>query len=212
MLGSVPGVQITPLSIDGAWIFQPRQHRDDRGTFLEWFKSDRFAEVVGHPLEVAQSNISTSVAGAVRGIHYADVPPGQAKYVTCVAGAVMDAVVDLRTGSPTFGQHELVRLDDQNRAAVYLSEGLGHGYMALTDHAAFLYLCSTPYAPEREHGIDPADPDLAVTWPNTQADGRALLPLLSDKDRAAPRLRRAEAEGLLPSYEHTVVYRHSRID
>lgn len=203
-------MQITPLSIEGAWLFEPRQHRDERGAFLEWFKGDRFADVVGHPLEVAQSNISTSVAGAVRGIHYADVPPGQAKYVTCVSGAVMDVVVDLRVGSPTFGRHELVRLDDENRSAVYLSEGLGHGYMALTDGAAFLYLCSTAYAPAREHGVDPGDPDLAIAWPTTGADGRALTPLLSDKDRAAPTVSEAAADGLLPSNEHASAYRMSR--
>lgn len=195
-------MQIAPLTIEGAWLFAPRQHRDERGAFLEWFKGDRFAEVVGHSLEVAQSNISTSLAGAVRGIHYADVPPGQAKYVTCVSGAVMDVVVDLRVGSPTFGQHELVRLDDQNRSAVYLSEGLGHGYMALTDGAVFLYLCSTPYAPEREHGVDPGDRGLAIAWPSTGPDGSALEPLLSNKDRAAPSLDQAVADDLLPHHEH----------
>jgi dTDP-4-dehydrorhamnose 3,5-epimerase len=203
-------VQITPLSIEGAWLFAPRQHTDDRGTFLEWFKSDRFAEAVGHPLDVAQSNISTSVAGTVRGIHYADVPPGQAKYVTCVHGAVLDVVVDLRVGSPTFGRHELVQLDDRDRRAVYLSEGLGHGYMALTDGAAFLYLCSTPYAPEREHGVDPGDPDLAIAWPDAGPDRRPLTPLMSDKDNAAPSLDQALADGVLPTYEQARTYRRSR--
>lgn len=200
-------MQVTPLSIEGAWLFEPRQHSDDRGTFLEWFKADRFAETVGRPLDVAQSNIATSLAGTVRGIHYADVPPGQSKYVTCVHGSVVDVVVDLRVGSPTFGQHELVDLDDRNRRAVYLSEGLGHGYMALTDGAAFLYLCSTPYAPEHEHGVAPDDPALAIAWPRMGPGGAPLAVLMSEKDQAAPTLAQAVADGLLPSFEEAVAFR-----
>ena len=209
MVGSVPGVQITPLSIEGAWLFEPRHHRDDRGTFLEWFKSEWFIDAVGHPLGVAQSNISTSVAGTIRGIHYAEVPPGQAKYVTCVHGAVADVVVDLRLGSPTFGAHELVQLDAVNRFALYVSEGLGHGYMALTDGAAVMYLCSTPYAPAREHGVDPSDPELGIAWPTAGQDGRPLTPLMSDRDRAARSLEQAVADGALPTFADALSYRRT---
>ena len=108
-----PAVEIRPLAIDG----RLRDHaacstRDDSGVFLEWFKGDRFGEAVGHPLDLAQANCSVSAAGVIRGIHFADVPPGQAKYVTCLAGAVLDVVVDLRVGSPTFGYWDSVLLDD----------------------------------------------------------------------------------------------------
>lgn len=202
-------MQVTPLSIEGAWLFEPRQHRDPRGSFLEWFTADSFVAAVGHPLAVRQSNISTSVAGTVRGIHYADVPPGQAKYVTCVHGSVLDVVVDLRVGSPTFGQHEMVPLDDQNRHAVYLAEGLGHGYMALTDGAAFLYLCSTSYAPEREHAVNPADTELAIAWPQEGAQGRPLVPLMSPKDTGAPSLQEALVLDALPPYPAAQAYRRT---
>lgn len=200
-------MQITPLSIEGAWRVEPRLFPDERGTFLEWFKADAFTAAVGHPLEVAQSNISTSTAGTVRGIHFAAVPPSQAKYVTCVSGAVVDVVVDIRIGSPTFGQHELVFLDDVSRHALYVSEGLGHGYQALTDGAVFIYLCSTPYAPGREFGITPLDPALGIQWPTSDAAGTPVEPLLSPKDLAAPTLAAAADEGLLPTYADTLAFR-----
>src|SRR4051794_20217972 len=191
-------MQITPLSIEGAWKIVPRQHGDDRGVFLEWFAESSFVAATGQRLALAQANISTSAAGVVRGIHFADVPPGQAKYVTCPSGAVLDVVVDLRVGSPTFGRHETVLLDDENRACLYLSEGLGHGYMALQDGSVFAYLCSAPYAPGREHGVSPMCPELAIDWPTTGRDGRPLTPLMSPKDLAAPTLSEAREQGLLP--------------
>lgn len=187
-------MQIRPLSIEGAWEVIPAQHGDPRGRFLEWYRFDRLAEAVGHPLQLAQANTSVSAQGAVRGIHFADVPPGQAKYVTCVRGAIADVVVDIRTGSPRFGSHETVRLDDVERRALYIGEGLGHGFCALTDDAVLTYLCSTTYAPEREHAINPAAADLGIDWPT----GR---PLLSAKDTAAPSLTEARERGLLPDYE-----------
>ena len=202
-------MQITPLSIEGSWRVEPRLFPDDRGTFLEWFKAEAFAAAVGHPLDLAQSNISTSIAGAVRGIHFAAVPPSQAKYVTCVSGAVVDVVVDIRVGSPTFGQHELVYLDDVNRHALYVCEGLGHGYLALTDGAVFMYLCSTPYAPAREFAITPLDPAIGISWPTADAAGKPVSLLLSPKDLAAPTLEQARAQGLLPTYDDSLAYRRS---
>ncbi len=173
-------------------------HGDDRGSFAEAFRGAEFAADLGYQLSVAQVNCSVSRRGVIRGIHYADVPPGQAKYVICVAGAVLDVVVDLRVGSPGFGRWETVRLDDQDRRAVFLAEGLGHGFMALSEQATVLYLCSTPYAPGREHGVHPLDPALGIAWP---PDGLAEAPILSDKDAAAPALDEALRSGLLPSYE-----------
>jgi dTDP-4-dehydrorhamnose 3,5-epimerase len=192
-----PSVEIRPLAIAGAFEITPHKHRDDRGVFLEWFKADRFGASVGHPLELAQANCSVSTAGVVRGIHFSQVPPGQAKYVTCVAGAVMDVVVDLRVGSPTFGRWDSVVLDDVDRLATYLDIGLGHGFMALTEQATVVYLCSTPYAPTREHGVHPFDPAIGIAWPATGTDGQPLTHVLSTKDSGAPSLEQARLAGLL---------------
>jgi dTDP-4-dehydrorhamnose 3,5-epimerase len=187
-------VKIRPLTIAGAFEITPVQHSDPRGTFLEWYRFDTLAAAVGHPLELAQANLSVSARDSVRGIHFADVPPGQAKYVTCVAGAVLDVVVDIRVGSPTFGRWESVRLDDEDRRAVYLAEGLGHGFCALTERATVTYLCSSTYRPGHEHGIHPLDAELGIAWP-------ATAPLLSTKDAAAPSLAEARAAGRLPQYQ-----------
>jgi dTDP-4-dehydrorhamnose 3,5-epimerase len=194
---------VDSLSIDGAWTFLPRQHPDDRGTFLEAFRGEEFAADLGYRLDVAQVNCSVSRRGVIRGIHYADVPPGQAKYVSCVRGAILDVVVDIRVGSPSFGAWELVRLDDVERRSLFLAEGLGHGFMALTDDATVLYLCSTGYAPGREHGLNPLDRGLGIDWPLDEVGGQ---PLLSEKDAASPSLSDAEAAGGLPRYEDCLAY------
>ena len=186
-------MDVEDLGIEGAWVFRPRRHTDERGTFLEQYTALSLAGVAGHALRVAQVNTSVSAAGVVRGVHYADVPPGQAKYVTCTSGAVLDVVVDLRVGSPTFGVSDAVRLDDADRRSVYLSEGLGHAFLALTDDANVTYLCSEPYNPGHEHGVHPLDPELDLPWPDVEH-------LLSDKDAAAPTLAKARAAGLLPDY------------
>ena len=191
------------LSIEGAWLFTPSIHGDDRGVFLEAFRGAEFAADHGYRLDVAQVNTSVSRRGVIRGIHYADVPPGQAKYVTCVAGAILDVAVDLRAGSPTFGSWETVRLDDEGRKALFLAEGLGHGFQALSDSATVLYLCSTPYAAGREHGVNPMDPELRIGWRPAEEAGE---PILSDKDLAAPSLDEALLAGQLPQYADCVAY------
>ena len=188
-------MQVDELKVPGAWSFTPRQFPDPRGVFLEWFQADALEQVLGHRLQVAQANHSVSARGTMRGVHFADVPPSQAKYVYCTRGAVLDVVVDLRVGSPTFGVSDSVLLDDTDRRGIYLSEGLGHAFLALTDDANVTYLCSAPYAPGREHGISPLDPALALPWPDD------VEPLLSDKDAAAPTLEQARAQGLLPDWE-----------
>lgn len=191
-------MQIRDLAVDGAFEITPSQHTDERGLFLEWFRHDRFLETVGHRFPLAQANCSVSSAGVVRGIHFAEVPPGQAKYVTCTRGAVFDVAVDLRVGSATFGAWDGVVLDETARRAVYLAEGLGHAFMALEDDATVVYLCSTPYNPEGEHGVHPLDPDLAIDWPNSSPNGLPLKWRLSDKDAEAPSLAECRAAGLLP--------------
>ncbi|GEL97660.1 dTDP-4-dehydrorhamnose 3,5-epimerase [Cellulomonas terrae] len=194
-------MQVRELTVPGALELTPRQFGDDRGVFLEWFAGAAFEEAVGHRLDLAQANASVSAAGVVRGIHFADVPPGQAKYVTCVRGAVLDVVVDIRVGSATFGRWDSVLLDDTDRRAIYLAEGLGHAFISLEDDSTVVYLCSAPYAPGREHGIHPLDPALGIDWPTVARDGSPLTPLLSPKDAEAPTLAEAEAAGLLPTWD-----------
>ena len=183
-----------PLGIEGAWKFTPRIYKDARGEFLEWFRAAEVMGDLGHAVNVAQANCSVSRRGVIRGIHFADVPPGQAKYVTCVSGAILDAVVDLRVGSPTFARWQTLKLDDENRLALYLAEGLGHAFMALTEQATVMYLCSTPYDPAGEHGVHPLDPGIGIDWAaNTE-------PILSPKDHAAPGLDEALSASVLPDY------------
>jgi dTDP-4-dehydrorhamnose 3,5-epimerase len=197
-------MQVEALPIEGAWVFTPRIHGDDRGAFLEWFKDPVLTGAIGHPLDLKQANCSISAQGVVRGIHFADVPPSQAKYVTCVAGSVLDVIVDIRVGSPTFGQWTSVLLDDRSRRAVYLSEGLGHGFASQRDGSTVVYLCSAPYAPSREHEVHPLDPALGIDW-----DLGAATPDLSAKDAAAPTLAEAAAAGMLPTWSECLAYRQT---
>ena len=193
-------MQFRELKVPGAWEFTPKQLGDDRGVFLEWFRDPTFTEATGRTLDLQQANCSVSAAGVLRGVHFADVPPGQAKYVTCVRGAVLDVAVDLRVGSPTFGVWDAVLLDDVDRRAVFLSEGLGHAFLSLEDDSTVVYLCSTGYAPGREHGIDPLDPEVGIDWPTAGRDGTEFEFRLSDKDAAAPSLAAALESGLLPRF------------
>ena len=191
---------IEETKIPGAFALTPQQHRDDRGVFLEWVRSDRFAEAAGHPFTIAQANCSVSAAGTVRGIHFAQLPPSQAKYVTCPSGAILDVVVDIRLDSPTYGQWDAVVLDDVDRKALYIGEGLGHAFMALADDTVVNYLCSAPYAPGREHGVHPLDPAIGIAWPTEGRDGRPLTPNLSPKDAQAATLAEVAETGVLPTY------------
>lgn len=198
-------MEFRPLSIEGAFEVTPRQLVDGRGVFLESFRGDLLAEHVGHRMDVVQTNISVSSRGTVRGIHFADIPPSQAKYITVLSGSLVDFVVDIRVGSPTFGQWDSVLLDTKDRRGVYIAEGLGHAFVALEDGTTAMYLVSSTYHPEREHGVHPLDPQVGLRLP----DG--IEPLLSPKDKAAPSLEEARDGGLLPTYaacrEHTASLR-----
>jgi dTDP-4-dehydrorhamnose 3,5-epimerase len=194
-------VQIRELSIPDSYEITPKQHADDRGVFLEWYRFDRLEEAVGHRLDLRQANTSVSRRGSVRGIHFADIPPSQAKYVTATRGAVLDYVIDIRVGSPTYGQWDSVLLDDTDRRAIYIAEGLGHCFVALTDDATVSYLVTDVYNPGREHGINPLDPDIALRFPDEAGE-----PLLSPKDTDAPTLAEAAASGLLPTWDAARAY------
>ena len=191
-------MDVRALSIDGAFEITPRRFSDERGVFLESFRGDQLAEVIGHRPDIIQTNVSVSSRGTVRGVHFADVPPSQAKYVTAMSGSFIDFVIDIRVGSPTFGQWDSTVLDTVDRRAIYLAEGLGHAICSLEDDSTVMYLCSTTYDPAREHGIDPLDPELGLTMPE------GITAVLSAKDAVAPSLSQAAALGLLPRYDECV--------
>lgn len=183
------------MSIPGAWRVRPRVFDDARGTFAEWFRGDVLRDATGFDFQTAQGNISSSTRGVVRGIHFADVPPGQAKYVMPVTGRIIDFVVDIRVGSPTFGRWVSAELHANTRDAILIEPGLGHAFVALDDHTTVAYLVTDIYRPTREHGIHPLDPTIGLEFP----DG--LEPVLSDKDAAAPMLDEALAAGMLPTWD-----------
>ena len=182
------------LAVPGAWEITPQLHTDSRGLLFEWFTDPDFTALTRHRFDLRQANCSVSAAGVLRGLHFAQLPPSQAKYVTCVRGAVFDVVVDIRVGSPTFGRWDAVRLDDTDRRSVYISEGLGHAFQALQDDSTVMYLCSAGYAPSREHTINALDPALNIRWPVDE-------PMLSGRDRDAPTLEQVRAAGLLPTWQ-----------
>lgn len=192
-------MDVEPLVIDGAIKFTPKIFGDERGAFSETFKQPVISEAIGHEFRLKQVNCSSSTPGVIRGIHFADVPPSQAKYVTCVSGSILDVAVDIRIGSPTFGQWCAVELNADTRSALYLAEGLGHAFMAL-EPSTVMYLCNEGYNPGREHEVHPLDPAIGIEWPDLGS------PNLSKKDAEAPTLAQAEVAGLLPSYEQCLAY------
>lgn len=193
-------MQVRKLSVRDAFEFIPRVFPDSRGLFVAPFQEDSFIAAVGHPLRLAQTNHSRSRRGSVRGLHYADVPPGQAKYVYCPRGSLLDIVVDIRVGSPTFGAWDAALLDPHEFRAVYIPEGVAHAFVALEDDTVISYLCSTSYNPAAEHGVHPLDPALGLPWPDN------IDPVLSNKDANAPTLAEARDAGMLPDYTECVRY------
>lgn len=191
-------MQIRELSIPDSYEITPVKRTDDRGTFLEWYRHDLLESAIGHSLDLRQANTSISKRGVVRGIHFADIPRGQAKYVTTTYGAVLDFVVDIRVGSPTFGEWDSVLLDDIDRRAIYLAEGLGHAFVALTEDATVSYLVSDTYSADREHGINPLDEQVGLVFPDSAGEL-----LLSPKDTDAVSLMDAAESGLLPTWQRS---------
>ena len=189
-------MRIEQLDVPDAWVCTPQVHGDARGAFVEWFRGDYLAEAIGRSFEPVQANHSVSRRGTVRGIHYALVPPGQAKYVFCSRGAVLDVIVDIRDGSPTYGAIAAVRLDDVDRRAVFIAEGLGHAFCVISETAEVSYLVSATYNPAAERTISPFDAELTMPWPLANDEL-----VLSDRDRDAPTLAAARQTGDLPSYE-----------
>ena len=189
-------MSFTPLKIEGSWVFTPRKFPDERGSFHEVFKLPLLSETLGFVFEVKQVNQSVSKAGVIRGIHWADVPPGQAKYVFCSKGAIWDLVTDIRIGSPTFGQFDGDVISADNGKCLLIKEGLGHVFLSLEDDTVVNYLCSEPFSPTTEHGINPLDETLAIPFDSKFPKERLLF---SPKDLESPTLM--EVVSRLPRFE-----------
>jgi dTDP-4-dehydrorhamnose 3,5-epimerase len=173
--------------LEGVVLLEPAVHGDERGFMVETYRRDGWAEL-GVDVEFVQHNHSRSSKGTLRGLHF-QTAPGQAKLVRCARGAILDVAVDLRRGSPTFGQWEGHLLDDERHRQLFVPVGFGHGFAVLSDVADVTYLLSSVYDPATESGIAWDDPGVGIEWGVED-------PLLSDRDRSAPRL--AEVADELP--------------
>jgi dTDP-4-dehydrorhamnose 3,5-epimerase len=177
-------MEFTQLSIEGAWLATSPVWADERGSFREWFKAEDIEAATGIRFGVAQANLSQSKRGVVRGIHYSLAVDGQAKWVTCVIGAIKDVVVDIRPNSPTFGKHVVIDLIAGSGQAVLISAGLGHGFVSLAEGSTVAYLVSSPFSPTEEFEINPLDSEMGIDW---GLPANELL--LSRKDLSAPGIR-----------------------
>jgi dTDP-4-dehydrorhamnose 3,5-epimerase len=176
----------TPLKIAGAWVHTPQIWPDERGAFHEVFKLSAIEERLGRTFTVKQVNQSVSKKGVIRGIHFTDSAEGQAKYVSCPQGALWDVVVDLRPESPTYGQWDSVFLNAENGKSVLISEGLGHGFLALEDETVANYLCSSEFNPGADKTISPLSKNLSIDFAIVSAQYDISTFKLSQKDENAP--------------------------
>nr|ACJ60977.1 VEG35 [uncultured soil bacterium] len=189
-------MQARKLAVEGAIEFTPRVFPDDRGAFLSPYQEAAFVEAHGSPLfRVAQTNHSVSKRGVVRGVHYTATPPGVAKYVYCARGKALDIVIDIRVGSPTFGQWDSVLMDQQDHRALYFPVGVGHAFIALEDDTVMSYMISGTYVARDELALSPLDPALGLP-----IETSGVEPILSDRDKVAVTLAEAREQGLLPDY------------
>ncbi len=187
---------VAELAVEGAYVFTPHVFPDARGVFLSPYLDTTFIEALGYPLfPVAQTSYSVSRRGVVRGLHYTTTPPGSAKFVSCPHGSVLDLVLDVRVGSPTFGRWDSVVLDSRDFRSVYLPTGVAHMFVALEDDTVMSYILSTEYVFENERALSPLDPALGLPVPED------IEPILSERDRTAVTFAQARAAGLLPRYE-----------
>lgn len=184
-------MKVTALEIPGVLLIEPTMFKDQRGFFCETFHERRYAEA-GIRQSFVQDNISHSVRGTLRGLHFQQ-PHAQGKLVMAVEGAVFDVVVDIRKGSPTFGKWYGVELSSDNCRQLYVPPGCAHGFCVTSERATFLYKCTDFYFPVDERGIAWNDPTLGITWP-------VPAPILSTKDRAYRTLEKMDADSL-PLYE-----------
>lgn len=192
-------MQVHELAIAGAYEFTPDIHTDERGLFVAPYQEAVFTAATGQAFPAAQLNYSRSARHVIRGLHFTRMPPGQAKYVYCAGGHVLDVMVDTRVGSPTFGQWTSTELGNGSFRAVYFPLGVAHGFVALRDDSVMAYMVSSGYVAERELSIDPLDPAIGLPWP------KDIEPIISARDQVAPTLAEALTAGMLPRYEDCVL-------
>lgn len=188
-------MRITEMTVAGAYRVQPEPLGDRRGHFFESVRASALRESTGWEFTVRQVNHSVSRRNTLRGIHGTTVPPGQGKFISCVRGSALDIAIDIRVGSPTFGAYDITWQSPETGTAVYLPDGIGHAFLALTDDTCMSYLCSEEYEPGTMIDIDALDPAIGLPWDLKEP------PIRSDKDAAAPTLAEAAEAGLLPTYE-----------
>ena len=176
-------MEFIPQSIPDVWVFEPKVHGDERGYFVETFRKDEFEDALGYKVNFTQDNESKSSKGVLRGLHFQLAPHAQSKLVRVFEGAVLDVAVDIRKGSPSFGQHVAVELSDDNKKQMFIPRGFAHGFVVLTDTATFAYKVDNYYSPECDRGLAFDDIDLNIDW---QLPKQQLL--LSDKDTQQPSL------------------------
>ncbi len=176
-----------PSRLDGPVLVEPSIHGDSRGFFVETYR-ENVLEGLGVPDRWVQDNQSRSARGVVRGMHY-QCAPGQAKLVRCARGRILDVLVDIRAGSPSFGEWEAFPLDDELARALYIPIGFAHGFVVLSDVADVVYKCSSYYEEQLERGFAFDDPDVGIAWPEIELSS-------SERDRSAPRLRDLRPEDL----------------
>ena len=191
-------MEFKPLSIQGAWVAESPVWDDNRGSFREWFRHGEIYSSTGVDFSVKQANFSMSNQGVIRGIHYSLVPGGQAKWVTCVSGSIVDVVVDLREGSPTFKNVEYIEMTRGDGKSVFVSPGLGHGFLARENDSGVTYLMDSNFAPEYEYAVSPTDPELNIEW--GEFSSIPSKPVLSSKDQFAPTIETLLSQGKLPKY------------
>ena len=179
-------MEFKKTNIEGVYIIEPRVFNDARGYFFEVWKREEFQQHVGH-VDFIQDNESKSSYGVLRGLHYQRGALSQAKLVRVIKGRVLDVAVDIRRSSPTFGQHVMAELSDDNKRQFFIPRGFAHGFLVLSDEAIFTYKVDNVYAPQAEAGIRWNDPQLAIEWPIDPQQVQT-----SDKDLKQPLLRDAE--------------------
>ena len=184
-------MKITPLASADVLLIEPVVHGDARGYFMESFRADKLREALDYDVHFIQDNESLSTRGVLRGLHYQLPPFAQSKLVRVIEGEVLDVAVDLRRGSPTFGQHVSARLSDANKHQLFVPRGFAHGFVVLSERAIFTYKVDNPYAPEHDAGIHYADPALAIDWqlPSAQIQTSAkdsALPSLAERAEIRP--------------------------
>lgn len=195
-------MKFSELNISGSWLIEFNKFEDNRGFFYESFRSDFIFDKLKRKFEIKQTNTSYSSKGSLRGLHYALIPPSQAKYIQCQKGSILDFIIDIRIGSPTFGKFQMIELNEKSAKAIFIEEGLAHAFVAMQDETIVTYYVNQTYNPDKEKGINPFDKELNITWPNLDLK-------LSAKDEKEISLNEAKNLNLLPIYSEAKNYINS---